>query len=320
MLLHDVGKGRGGGHVEKGARIAPRVVRAAAASTTRDAGGRRLPRRGAPRDVAGLAAARPDRGGARSPPSPSASGASSGSNMLLLLTYADHRAVGPGIWNEWKGTLLWELYNRHARAPRGPSPGRRRPTGHEAQAKAVGGAARVVPRGRRSSATSRSCPERYLRSTDAGRHGAPLPPGPRAAATAPVAFEWRDLADGHCTELTVVADDREGLFARLAGTLTANGVDILSVDLCSRGDGVVIDTFRLSEVSSPPAGARRAPGEGRGGRAARRSPGGSTSPPPSSSGALRQAPPGAARVGPRRPPARRCASTTRPRPRPRSSR
>ena len=73
---------------------------------------------------------------------------------------------------------------------------------------------------------------------------------PTARAGAPVAFEWRDLADGQCTELTVVADDREGLFARLAGTLTANGVDVLSVDLWSREDGVAIDTFRLSEVSS----------------------------------------------------------------------
>ena len=33
-------------------------------------------------------------------------------NLLFLLTYADHKAVGPGIWNEWKASLLWELYNR----------------------------------------------------------------------------------------------------------------------------------------------------------------------------------------------------------------
>jgi [protein-PII] uridylyltransferase len=31
---------------------------------------------------------------------------------LCLLTYADYRATSPLVWNEWKQTLLWELYVR----------------------------------------------------------------------------------------------------------------------------------------------------------------------------------------------------------------
>jgi [protein-PII] uridylyltransferase len=31
---------------------------------------------------------------------------------LCLLTYADYKATSPDVWNEWKGTLLWELYLR----------------------------------------------------------------------------------------------------------------------------------------------------------------------------------------------------------------
>jgi [protein-PII] uridylyltransferase len=34
-------------------------------------------------------------------------------NMLLLLPYADLNAVGPGVWTEWKGLMLWDLYRRH---------------------------------------------------------------------------------------------------------------------------------------------------------------------------------------------------------------
>src|SRR5205085_10860908 len=31
--------------------------------------------------------------------------------LLLVLTVADIRAVGPGVWNGWKGQLMRELYN-----------------------------------------------------------------------------------------------------------------------------------------------------------------------------------------------------------------
>ena len=31
--------------------------------------------------------------------------------LLLVLTAADIRAVGPNVWNGWKGQLLRELYN-----------------------------------------------------------------------------------------------------------------------------------------------------------------------------------------------------------------
>jgi [protein-PII] uridylyltransferase len=243
LLLHDVGKGRGGGHVARGVKLVPRICErlrlpeAAAAdvgflvsahlemsqiSQQRDLS--------EPRLVAAFAerVGRLDR-----------------LNQLLLLTYADHRGVGPGIWNEWKGALLWELYHRT----------RERLAGHPA--------ADVPGQGTRARAAARllqahpeieverhfaQMPERYLRSTPAEqmeRHFRLVAERGSEAA----AVEWRDLSDGHCTELTVVADDRPGLFARIAGTLTASGVDILSVDLFSRRDGVAIDTFRVSEVS-----------------------------------------------------------------------
>jgi [protein-PII] uridylyltransferase len=36
-------------------------------------------------------------------------------NMLFVLTYADTHAVGPGVWNEWKATLLEDLYAKARR-------------------------------------------------------------------------------------------------------------------------------------------------------------------------------------------------------------
>ena len=240
-----------------------------------------------------------------------ASGSLERLDMLLLLTYADHRAVGPGIWNEWKGTLLWELYNRTRERLAGDprDGGVRGPRGAGARPWRRCCGSHPEPDDRAPlRADAGALPAQHRRGTA----GAALPPGPRGARDAPVAFEWRDLADGHCTELTVVADDREGLFARLAGTLTANGVDILSVDLFEprrrRRDR------HASVCPRSRATGRCAPSAGRRSRktSARRSPAGSTWLPPSRSGAPARRRRRAAR-GAAEPASRRCGSTTRPR-------
>jgi len=33
-------------------------------------------------------------------------------NLLFVLTVCDIKAVGPGVWTDWKGSLLIELYNK----------------------------------------------------------------------------------------------------------------------------------------------------------------------------------------------------------------
>jgi [protein-PII] uridylyltransferase len=92
-------------------------------------------------------------------------------------------------------------------------------------------------------------PPRYLGTTDAGRmsrHFRLL----RSLAGRVALAEWQDIEGGGATELTVIAGDRPGLFASLAGTLTAHGLDILSVDVFTRRDGRALDTFRVSELQA----------------------------------------------------------------------
>jgi [protein-PII] uridylyltransferase len=244
MLLHDIGKGRGGGHVERGANLAPRVCarmgldeRAAEDVVFLVAAHLEMSQLSQQRDLSepALAASFAERVGSLHR-----------LNLLHLLTYADHRGVAPGIWNEWKGALLWELYHRT----------RQHLAGHPVEGVPGEGArARAIEALRREFGEAdlerhfALLPERYLRATDAthmARHFRLV----SARGDAPVAFDWRDLSDGQCTELVLVTDDRQGLLARVAGILTAHGINILAVDLFNRTDGVVIDTFRLSEVSS----------------------------------------------------------------------
>jgi [protein-PII] uridylyltransferase len=244
MLLHDIGKGRGGGHVERGASLAPAISsrlgldeRQAEDVVFLVAAHLEMSQISQHRDLAerDLIAAFAER-----------VGSVHRLNLLHLLTFADHRAVAPGIWNEWKGALLWELYERTRRHlaghPAGEDPA------ETARARAIEGLRREFeePELERHFAL---VPDRYLRSTDA-THLASHFRLVSARGGAPAVFDWRDLEGSRSTELTLVTDDRPGLLATVAGTLTAHGIDILSVDLFNRTDGVVIDTFRLSEQSA----------------------------------------------------------------------
>jgi [protein-PII] uridylyltransferase len=177
-------------------------------------------------------------------------------NLLLLLTFADHRGVGPGVWTAWKAALLWQLYGE-ARAHLKGRPVRsdeERRT--RMRIRIVEGLAGRFP----ASLVERHLamlPEKYLRTESASDVGGHLDLVARLEQR-PLVVAWRDLADEAHTELTVCARDAVGLFARLAGALSANGLDILSVDVYTREDGVVLDTFTVREAL-----AGRAVAEGR---------------------------------------------------------
>jgi [protein-PII] uridylyltransferase len=47
------------------------------------------------------------------------------------------------------------------------------------------------------------------------------------------------------SELTICTRDRHGLFADIAGTLTAQGIEILSAEINTREDGIALDVFML---------------------------------------------------------------------------
>jgi len=254
MLLHDIGKGHGSGHVRRGTRIAERVCPRLWLDAERTADVRflvdahlEMSQISQRRDLSepGLVEAFARRVSTLDR-----------LNTLFLLTYADHCAVGPGIWNEWKGTLLWDLYNRtRARLTKGTAAEDEEPDA------AWEKAARELENEFKGSEVERHfalMPERYLRSTkgpDMARHFRLV----RGLEEHALVAEWR--SDAHVSELVVAARDHRGLFAQLAGTLTARGLDILSVDLYTREDGVALDVFKVREArehSAVPAGRRSA--------------------------------------------------------------
>lgn len=247
MLLHDIGKGYGGGHVARGVRIAERVC--ARLGFDRESSSQVLllikehllmSHTSQRRDLSeeGLIESLARKVGSLDC-----------LNMLLLLTYADTSGIGPGVWNDWKSALLWELYTRVRPHFVGDKSGRLATDRRVLFKQQV--IRELLPEFLPSEVERHFAmmPERYQRAnkpTQIARHIRLI----NRLEDEQLACDWYLAPGGHCTELTVSARDRAGLFARIAGTLTAHGINILSADLNTREDGLVVDTFKVSEVNS----------------------------------------------------------------------
>lgn len=245
LLLHDLGKGQGKGHAPRGALIAARICQrlhldSSSASKVVSLVQHHL-----------LMAHVSQRRNLSERQVVTAFATEIGSldalNMLLLLTYADLHGTGPGVWSEWKGALLLELY-RQARfaLAGGPVPlAEGEATTHLKQqvTQSLTGEIRASEIERHFALL----PARYARATSAAETITHLRLI-EALGTKPFVCRWH-AATNHATTLTVCATDRRGLFADLAGALASQGIEILSAELYTREDGFALDTLMLREAA-----------------------------------------------------------------------
>ncbi|MBI1848606.1 MAG: [protein-PII] uridylyltransferase [Candidatus Rokubacteria bacterium] len=250
MLLHDIGKAKGHGHVAKGIPLV-RDLCARLGLPPQDAGpveflvahhltmSHVAQRRDIddPKTIAdfGATVADPER-----------------LRMLYLLTYADMAAVGPGVLTPWQAVVLHELYRRTLARLTGGRP--ERP--HRARL-----AARLHERLgdevtlQAVKAHIAMASDRYLSLTGGQRMTEHLRMLQRLDE-APVVTELFHHPDLGSSDLVVVTRDTPGLFALIAGTLAAHGANIISAQIHTRADGIAIDTFQVNDphgevVTSP---------------------------------------------------------------------
>jgi [protein-PII] uridylyltransferase len=242
MLLHDIGKGKGHGHVAKGipliealsARIglpagdADKVVFLVAHHLTMSHVAQRRDIDD-PKTIETLAEVcqTPER-----------------LRMLYLLTCADMRAVGPGVMTGWQAQILWDLYARVLARLTGGQ--RERPT-REGVARRVTEAMRGDVARTAVAAHLALLSERYLTTTSPQRIAAHLRLLDRLADGGVLATELFHHPDLGSSELVVATQDVPGLFSLIAGTLASQGINILSAQIHTRADGIVLDTFQVND-------------------------------------------------------------------------
>lgn len=249
LLMHDIGKGLGGNHTEKGIRIAERAL----ARLSQEPQGARITDQVLflIRHHLTMAhiAQRRDLSDEKVVKDFAARVATLDNlNMLTLLTYGDIHGVGPGVWNEWKDALLWELYTK-ARAILAPD--RQPERGVEELRERV---ARMLASEIDIDETRRHfelLPEDYAKSAPAQTIIEHVRLA-HALNSRPVKTSWRIDTQSRCADLHLCAPNRRGLFACVAGTLTAQGVNILSVQLNTRADGIAIDSFKVRDTAGEP--------------------------------------------------------------------
>ncbi len=164
--------------------------------------------------------------------------------LLLLLTVADIRAVGPYTWNGWKGQLLRSLYydtepllaGGHTKAPR-----QARITDAKIRLRE---ALRDWPEQEVERFIERHEPDYWLR-TDTDRQVQHAHLIRRfESEDAPLAFSVRCCDISHpIPELTFVTHDHPRLLMQCTGACAAAGANIASAQISTTRDGLALDTL-----------------------------------------------------------------------------
>jgi [protein-PII] uridylyltransferase len=246
MLLHDIAKGRGGDHSEMGAQLAQSICPMLGLTPeetetvswlvlhhlliSQTAFKRDIEDPKTILDIAEVVQS-PER-----------------LRLLLVLTVADMRAVGPKVWNGWKATLLRELYWRVAEVLAG---GLSVPERDVRVARAKEAAALLLadrPKPEVDAFLDLGYPGYWL-SFDPethARHAAMIQEAREEKA--PLTVRTRVLESRAVTEVTVYCTDHPGLFSKIAGALAVAGATIVDARIHTMTDGMALDTFWVQDA------------------------------------------------------------------------
>jgi [protein-PII] uridylyltransferase len=177
--------------------------------------------------------------------------------LLTLHTFVDSQATSDKLWNGFKDSLLWTL---HLKAVQLMTGGTEFVRAEEKQRELLMEEVRgLLPRSVKEDelqAHFDHLPGRYFQIHAArevlhdlvlAHRFMRLQIADEDSALAPV-VDWVDERDRGYNAVKVCTWDRAGLFRKIAGSFSAVGLNILSAQIFSRGDGLAIDTFFVADA------------------------------------------------------------------------
>jgi [protein-PII] uridylyltransferase len=169
--------------------------------------------------------------------------------LLLILTVADIRAVGPSVWNGWKAALLRDLYHRAVEMMSG---GLTIEAQDSRVAAAQAAARERLPdfRDEEFAAFAKSGYPFYWLSFDPDTHARHARLMREAEVSgAPLTVEKQVDAQRAVTEITLYTADHAGLFSRIAGALAVSGANIVDARIMTMSNGMALDTFWVQDLA-----------------------------------------------------------------------
>ena len=174
-------------------------------------------------------------------------------NLLLLHSFADSMGTSDQLWNGFKDSVLWMLYRKtHDILSGGTEFKVAESRQRELLAEEIQRLKPPTFSDDEVHAHFENLPARYFQINDAKEVLRDIVQVHRFMrlqlssqdenALAPI-ITWQNEPDRGYSVVTVCTWDRERLFSNITGCLTASGLNILSAEILTRADGIIIDTF-----------------------------------------------------------------------------
>jgi [protein-PII] uridylyltransferase len=173
-------------------------------------------------------------------------------SLLSILTFADSLATSDKLWNGFKDALLWSLHDKAAMLLMG---GTEFVRAEEKQREILIDEVRRMLDGQLGpeelDAHFAALPPRYFQIHTAreifddliiAHQFMRLQISEEDTPLAPV-ISWHNEPDRGYSAVKICTWDRSGLFSKIAGSFSAAGLNILSAQIFTRTDGIVLDTF-----------------------------------------------------------------------------
>ena len=174
--------------------------------------------------------------------------------LLLVLTVADIKGVGPEIWNDWKGSLISELYIKSLNVLQKKITSKNLVEYVETTKGLLKRA--LYKNGIKNEVVEQYCIKYYknyweifnLQTLINHFHIFKKMIDDQKKFEIYVSKE-QDL---QATELIVIAPDHHGLFSLISGLVAASGYDVVGAKIITRSDGYALDTFFIQSKEKKP--------------------------------------------------------------------